>query len=102
MTSRRLPWKKFLERILNVHATTSSLDATLDLTPSLWGPMKLMPHFLRRSMLSSTAGLRDMESCIAGAIAMGIPAPMATVAMDVTGVSSIPLAIFEIVLAVAG
>ena len=43
-----------------------------------------------------------MESCIAGAMAMGIPAPTATVAMDVTGVSSMPLAIFDTVFAVAG
>ena len=64
--------------------------------------MKLTPHDLRRSMFSATAGFLCMDSCIAGAMAMGIPAPMATVAMDVTGVSSMPLAIFDIVLAVAG
>ena len=102
ITSRRLPWKKSLDRILNVHATTSSFEATLALTPSLRGPMKLMPQDLRRSMFSATAGFLYMESCMAGAMAMGIPAPIATVAIDVTGVSSMPLAIFDTVLAVAG
>ena len=53
-------------------------------------------------MFSFTAGFLYMDSCIAGAMATGIPAPNATVAMDVTVVSSIPHAIFETVFAVAG
>ena len=91
-----------LDSILKVHATTSSLDATFALTPSVRGPMKWTPQDLRRSMFSFTAGFLYMDSCIAGAMATGIPAPNATVTMDVTVVSSIPHAIFETVFAVAG
>ena len=53
-------------------------------------------------MFAETAGLLYMESCIAGAMATGIPDPRATVAKDVTGVSSMPLASLDTVFAVAG
>ena len=43
-----------------------------------------------------------MWLCIAGASSMGTPPPSATEAHEVTGVSSIPWATFEIVFAVAG
>ena len=91
-----------MERILITFSTTSSLDAALALTPSVRGPMKAAPQDLSLSTLAETAGFRYMDSCIAGTKATGTPEPKATVAMDVTAVSSIPLAIFETVLAVAG
>ncbi len=102
ITRSLLPWKKFLDSTLNVQATTSSLDATLARTPSLRGPMRDTPQEDSFSRLAFTAGFVNMESCIAGAIAIGIPDPIATVAIEVTGVSSMPLAIFDIVFAVAG
>jgi len=43
-----------------------------------------------------------MLSCIAGATTTGIPCPSAVVAKVVTGVSSIPQAIFPMVFAVQG
>ena len=87
---------------MNTHATTSSLEATLALGPSMRGPMNLTPQESSFSRFAFTAGFLYIESCIAGAMATGIPDPRATVANEVTGVSSMPLAILDTVLAVAG
>ena len=102
MTRILLPIISSLDSILNTDAMTSSLEATRALGPTILGPMKVMPNFFSFSTFSCTAGFLNMASCIAGAIAMGTPEPKATVAMDVTVVSSIPLAIFDMVFAVAG
>ena len=84
------------------HDTTSETEATRALFSSVWGPMMLTPHDASTPRFFSTAGLPSMYPCMAGATATGIPLPRATVAIVVTGVSSMPLAILEIVLAVAG
>src|SRR5579875_411146 len=66
------------------------------------GAITPTPHFWRRARFSVTAGLRPMWACIAGATRTGTPPPRATEAKVVTGVSSMPWAIFPRVLAVAG
>jgi len=53
-------------------------------------------------MFSSTTGCLYIAACMAGITSTGTPEPMAVVAKVVTGVSSIPRAILDIVLAVAG
>ncbi len=102
MTSILLPTRSSLDSILVTHATTSSLDATFALGPSVFGPIIETPHSLSVRTFLATPGFLYMASCIAGATATGRPWPMATVAIDVTVPSSIPLAIFDMVLAVAG
>ena len=87
---------------MNVDATISSREATFALPSETRGPMNVTPHSLSLAMLAETAGLVYMESCMAGAMATGMPDPRATVAKDVTGVSSMPLASLDTVFAVAG
>ena len=53
-------------------------------------------------MFAATAGFSTIDSWAAGARRMGIPEPSAFVAYVVTVVSSMPWAIFPIVLAVHG
>ena len=102
MISIFLPMRSSRESSLIAHAATSLTDATLALPPDMWGPMMLTPQEARVSRLRDTAGFSIIMPCMAGAMAMGMPPPRATVAMVVTGVSSMPLAILETVLAVAG
>ena len=66
------------------------------------GSMKVMPCFFRVSMFFLIIGFVYIDSCMAGTIMMGIFEPNAVAAKVVTVVSSMPFAIFEIVLDVAG
>ena len=66
------------------------------------GSMKVMPCFFRVSMFFLIIGFVYIDSCMAGTIMMGIFEPNAVAAKVVTVVSSMPQAIFEIVLDVAG
>ena len=64
--------------------------------------MTSTPHALNRARFSRIAGFAAISACIAGARRIGTWPPRATEANEVTGVSSIPWAILEIELAVAG
>ena len=66
------------------------------------GSMNVMPCFFRDSMFFLIMGFVYIDSCMAGTIMMGIFEPSAVAAKVVTVVSSMPQAIFEIVLDVAG
>ena len=60
------------------------------------------PAFQFYQDFQHTAGCLNIDSCIAGTTITGTPEPRAVVANEVTGVSSIPYAIFPMVFAVAG
>ncbi|BAA30552.1 114aa long hypothetical protein [Pyrococcus horikoshii OT3] len=75
--------------------------ATLAFPSSILGPINSTPSFFNFSMFSLTMGCLYILSCIAGAIIIGM-CGKAVVTTVVTGVSSIPQAIFDIVFAVAG
>ncbi len=61
-----------------------------------------MPSSLRLLMFLLMMAFEYIDLCIAGAITIGIFDPRATLKIEVTGVSSIPLAIFPMVFAVQG
>jgi len=87
---------------LSTSCTTRWLSANLALPSSMRGSMRATPISLRICRFRMTAGWRYMASCMAGTTATGLPLPRAVVAKVVTGVSSMPLAILPMVLAVAG
>ncbi len=66
------------------------------------GSMNVMPCFFRASMFFLIMGFVYIDSCMAGTMIIGIFEPKAVAAKVVTVVSSMPFAIFEIVLDVAG
>ncbi len=91
-----------LPRALSTSSTISSFAAIFAMPSSSLGPTTEIPQLFNFFRFSATAGCLNIDSCIAGTTITGTPEPRAVVANEVTGVSSIPYAIFPIVFAVAG
>ncbi len=85
------------------HASTiSSVPAIFALPSAITGSTSTIPHDFSFARFSITAGCRYMLWCMAGMMITGFLLPSAVVAKVVTGVSSIPHAIFPMVFAVQG
>jgi len=102
MTSTLLPFISPWDSRRMTACTVSSRSAIFAFLPSIRGPTNPTPALFSLSIASATMGLLNMAPCIAGAITIGTPEPRATEAIVVTGVSSMPQAILQMVLAVAG
>ncbi len=97
-----LSFRSFFLKVLMIAFAMHGVGFRRALFSFMSGSMKVMPCFSRVSMFFLIMGFVYIDSCMAGTIMMGIFEPRAVAAKVVTVVSSIPCAIFEIVLDVAG